>query len=132
MMNYHKVYIVVACLFMTTIHFYAHSGNQNNRFDVMADFAYPVLEVEAMRNDVTQGLYFLQQSVHEGGDCRRALNFLEQADSKSVTRDEMNDDDRQTLQNLLDQINGLIVRLEEGDQYRSDLSSVCLNLQDKL
>ena len=132
MMNYYKMYTVVVCLFMTTINFYAGQSRQNNRFDVMADFAYPVQEVEAMRNDVTQGLYFLQQSVDEGGDCRRALNLLEQADCKSVTRDAMNEDDRDTLQNLLNQINGLIDRLEVGDAYRSDLSSVCLNLQEKL
>jgi len=131
-MNYHRIYTIIACLFMSTIYFYPYQSHEDHHFDVMLDFAYPVHEVQAMRHDVTQGLYFLQQSVHEGNDCTRALNFLEQADCKSVTRDQMSQDDRDTLQSLLDQINGLIDRLEDRDEHRSALSSICLSLQDKL
>ena len=132
-MIYRRIYTMIACFCMTTLNFYAHQNYQDeDRFDVMSDFAYPVLEVEAMRHNVAQGLYFLQESVHGSHDSRRALNFLEQADSKSITRDALNQDDRETLQNLLDQLNGLINNLENHDEYRSDLSNVCSNLQDKL
>ncbi len=132
-MNYHKINRIVAYLVMMTFHLYGYHGSENHdRFDVMTDFAYPILEVEAMRHDVVQGLHFLQSSVCQVGDCSRALNFLEQADCKPVTRDGMSQNDRDTLQNLLDQINGLINNLENHHEHRSDLSNVYLSLQGKL
>ena len=132
MVNYYKMYTVITYVFMATMYSYADQISQSDRFDVMADFAYPMLEVESMRHDVAQGLHFLQSAVCLNGDCHRALHFLEQADSKPVTRDGMNQDDRDTLQNLLNQINGLIDSLEERNEYRSDLSNICLSLQEKL
>jgi hypothetical protein len=133
-MKMNKMYFVVICACITIFHSHASQHNEHhNRLDVMADFAYPVGEVEAVRHEISQGLCFLRQaSLNDNSqDFLRAVQALEQADAQSMTRAKMTEDDRDSLQNLLDQINALINSLE-GQDHRSNLSSLHDRLQNKV
>jgi len=126
-MNYIKNYKIIMSMSAITFCVFANQ----DRFDVMENFSYPVAEVELMRHHVAQGLYFMEASEQGCKNYKRALDELEQADNASINQNHLSADDRETLQNLLNQLNGLIDRLEDN-QYRSNLSLVCLNLQNKL
>lgn len=133
-MKINKMSVVVICACITIFHSHASQHNEHrDRLDVMTDFAYPVGEIEAVRHEIAQGLCFLRQASlhHDSQDFLRALQALEQADAQSMTRAKMTEDDRDSLQNLLDQINALINSLEEQD-HRSNFLSIHDRLQNKL
>jgi len=121
-----KLYRMIVSICMLSAYMFAHQQH----LDVMGDFSYPVNDIEMMRHHVAQGLHFMEASMDNDDNCRRAIDQLEQADNTVIDQERLSSDDRETLQNLLQQLNGLIDRLE-NNQYRSDLSSVCLNLQNK-
>lgn len=129
-MNNNKMLKMVMFLFIMSLSLLAFAREQDH-FDVMADFAYPMSDVESLRQDITQGLYFLQQVDHEADTYQRAVDMFEQANSRVVDHDKISSDDYDYLQAMLDQINSLIESLEAQNQHRSHLSEVCGDLNNK-
>ena len=128
-MKNNKNSILMISLLATSLHIYTQD---DERLDVMVDFSYPVLEVESMRQDISQGVYFLQQSAHGSDQFQRAVDLFEQADSRAINRENMTSDDEDFLQAMLDQINTLIASLEDDNSHRAILSDVYDRLQSKL
>lgn len=106
---------------------------QHEKLDTMVEFGYPVSEIEAIRHDIAQGLCFLRQASvsQDSYEFMRALQALEHADDAYTTRTGISSDDRDVLQNLMDQINALISTLEDQDM-RSNLSHIHDRLDHKL
>ena len=130
MVKHNKVLKMVIFLFIMSLSLFAIARDQDH-FDIMTDFAYPMSEVESLRQNITQGLCFLQQSDHVSDTYLRAVDMFEQANSKVVDHDKISSDDYDFLQAMLDQINDLIATLESENEHRSHLSQICSDLNNK-
>jgi|GEM_PF-1677358 len=107
-------------------------GKDSDDFDVISDLSYPISEVESVRHDITQALYFLQQADHESDAYSRAVDMFEQANEKSLHQNEVTSDDYEFLQAMLDQINSLIETLEAENEHRAHLSEIHSDFKNKL
>ena len=98
--------------------------SQEDQFDVMVDFAYPVSVMQSVRQDLNQSVYFLQQK-----DDEPVIPNLQSAVSKLGTRLNISQDDKDYIQAMIDQINALIESLE-SEQDRSQIAQLCKEIQD--
>lgn len=128
--KHNKMLKMVMFLFIMSLSLLAFA-RCHDHFDVMIDFAYPMSDIESLRQDITQGLYFLQQSDHEQDTYQRAVDMFEQANSRVIDHEKISSDDYDFLQAMLDQINDLIAKLESEQEHRSHLSEVCSDLNNK-
>jgi len=130
MVKHNKMLKMVMFLFIMSLSLLAFGRDQDS-FDVMTDFAYPMSDVESLRQDITQGLCFLQHADHESDTYQRAVDMFEQANSRVIDHDKISSDDYDFLQAMLDQINDLIAKLESEQEHRSHLSQICSDLNNK-
>ncbi|MDP3788059.1 MAG: hypothetical protein Q8Q60_01915 [Candidatus Chromulinivorax sp.] len=98
----------------------------SDQLDSMIDFAYPVSIMESVRQDLNRALYFLRQN-----DLESVPFLLQDALAKLASRQVVSDDDRDHIQNLIDQINAIIYNLEHKDKSGIILD-LCQQIQDKL
>ena len=121
----HKVRVRLFYLLFTmmfSVGVYSNDGPQE--FDSMIDFSYPISTIQSVRHDASQALYFLQQ-----GDHSSVSSLLQSAVSKMDSRQMVQQDDINFMQEMIDKINSLIDTLEESD--RSVVSDLCQQLHDK-
>ena len=97
-----------------------------DQLDSMVDFAYPVSAMQLVRQDLNQALYFSQHNNFE-----TAENFLQQAISKFSLRKSIEQEDREYIQEIINQIDALINSLEHTDRSLAILD-VCQQFQDRL
>ncbi len=101
-------------------------STSSDQLDPMVVFAYPISVIESVRQDLSRALYFLQQH-----DVEEVPALLQDALTKLASRKVINDDDRDHMQNLIDQITALIEVLENKEKSAGILD-LCQELQDKL
>jgi hypothetical protein len=94
--------------------------------DSMVDFAYPVSIIQSVRQNLIQALYFSQQN-----DLESVIVPLQDALSSLAYRQPINQENKESIQKLLDQINAMIQNLEKKDKSVVILD-LCLQLQDRL
>lgn len=113
-------------LLMTVVNYQLNAQPEDcDELDLMVDFAYPVSIMQSVRQNLSQAVYFLQQN------NQASIYFLLQdAISKLSLRQNVQQDDRDFIQEMIDQINALIEELEESQ--RSTILDLCQQLQDKL
>lgn len=123
----HKVRVrLFYLLFTVMFSLGVHSNDElQDHLDLMVDFSYPISIIQSVRQDVSQSVYFLQK-----GDHSSVSSLLQDAVSKLSSRQVVQQDDINFMQEMIDKINALIDSLEESD--RSEISSLCQQLQDKL
>ncbi len=98
----------------------------SDQLDSMVDFGYPISTIESVRQDLSQALYFSRQHNLESVPL-----LLQDGLSKLTSRQVITDDDRDHIQNLIDQINAVIQSLEKKDKSMLILD-LCQQLQEKL
>lgn len=128
MNNHKKIKMILFFLLPMTIFAQSHEEFQDEEhvnLDLMVDFAYPVSTMQSVRHDLSQAVYFLQNNDHSS-----VISLLENACTKFNTRQNIHDDDRDFIQEMINQINALIEKLEDSD--RSVIHDLCQQLQDKL
>lgn len=82
--------------------------------DFMKDFAYPVSQMQALRQELSQALYALQHQ-----DSRSAIQGLHDVSSQLPDRTPVRgDDDYEYIQAMIDRINALIEQIESIDDQR--------------
>ena len=113
-MKINRNYINIACLLMIGFNLHPkQSISGAYHFDIMTNFSYPISDIELIRHEITQGLYFLQQSTYRSQNSTQALQLLELA--QNATRLNMTPDDEAFFQAMIDQINALINNLENKE-----------------
>ena len=105
---------------------------ESDRLDLMVDFGYPVSTMQSVRQDLSQTVYFLQQHDYSSDSSisSSVISTLENALSKMSSRQVIESDDRDFIQEMIDQINALIEKLEASD--RTMIFDVCQQLQGRL
>lgn len=103
------------------------SSHDEEHFDVMIDFAFPVHVMQSIRQDLNQSLYFIQQRNYVV-----AVPTLQDAVSKLHTRASMNSDDIAYIQAMIDQIHAFMLSSLEDCQERSAILEMCSKIQDFL
>jgi hypothetical protein len=89
----------------------------SDQIDSMVDFAYPISDMQLARNDLSQAVYALQQN-----DIDLVAAMLQNALIKIVSRKSfddrkaIDDDDREYIQDMINQINAIIDQLEHNDK----------------
>lgn len=103
-----------------------HRSTSSEKLDLMVDFAYPISMIQSVRYDVSQALYFSQQQ-----DLELVASLLQNALSKLASRNSIDDDDRDYIQQMINQIDALIKDLEKKDKSGIILD-LCQQIQDRL
>jgi len=117
-------YVLFSVMFSVGIHS-NDDLHESQDFDSILDFSYPVSVIESVRHDLSQAVYYLQNN-----DSSSGSSLLQDAVSKLSSRQMVQQDDINFMQEMIDKINGLIETLEESD--RSVISGLCQQLQEKL
>lgn len=98
------------------------------QLDLMVDFAYPISITQAVRQDLSQALYFLQY-----GDINSVVSSLQDAVSKMSSRQPLQPDDRDFIEEMIAKIDQLIAALGDSNNgQRSILVDLCHQLRDTL
>ncbi len=119
------VFFLLAIVCCMNVELEAQSQKQE-QLDCMVDFAYPVTRVESARNDLSEAVYSLQQN-----DIDLVAHMLQSALAKLVSRKALEDDDRQYIQDMINQINAMIESLESNDKS-IEIVDLCNQLQDRV
>lgn len=101
-------------------------SQSSEKLDLMVDFAYPISMVQSVRYDLSQALYFSQQQ-----DLTAVVSLLENALSKLASRQSIEDEDRDYIQQMIAQIDALIKDLEKKDKS-TQILDLCQQIQDRL
>ena len=99
---------------------------KSDEIDLMVDFAYPVSAIQSARQDLNQALYFSQQN-----DLESVENLLQEGLSKLASRQSIEQEDREYIQAIINQIDALINSLEKQDKSIAILD-LCQQFQDRL
>lgn len=120
------------CLLLSTHFFF--SANSLDIFvdaeclDVMVDCAYPISAVQAMRQNLVNALYASQHANYIS-----AITFLHEGQDALSHRKLIQQDDREFIQAIIDQINALIGQLEgASEEHRSVILDVCQQIENNL
>lgn len=99
---------------------------KSDEIDLMVDFAYPVSAIQSARQDLNQALYFSQQN-----DLESVESLLQEGLSKLASRQSIEQEDREYIQAIINQIDALINSLEKQDKSIAILD-LCQQFQDRL
>ena len=104
----------------------------SDQIDSMVDFAYPVSDMQSARHDLSQAVYSLEQN-----DIDLVAAMLQNALIKIVSRKSaddrkaIDDDDREYIQDMINQINAIIASLEHKNKAVL-IVELCQQLQESL
>ncbi len=104
----------------------------SHQIDAMVDFGYPISDMQSARNNLSQAVYALEQN-----DIDLVAAMLQSALIKIVSRKSVNDrkaiddDDREYIQDMINQINAIIDQLEHKDKAIT-IAELSRQLQDTL
>lgn len=96
-----------------------YANLDEEQLDPMIDFAYPVSMMQSIRHDISSAVYALRHD-----NKLSAESLLENVVARLISRIAISDDDREYIQEMINQINILIAQLEDRSDYAhiSDLS----------
>ena len=97
----------------------------SDKIDLMVDFAYPISAMQSVRQDLNQALFFSQQN-----DLESVESLLQEGLSKLASRKSIEQEDREYIEAIINQIDVLINSLEKQDKSIAILD-LCQQFQDR-
>lgn len=120
-----RFFLIYAAIMIEVMSVHAQDTALEN-FDIMVDFAYPVSAMQGVRHDLSQAVYFLQRH-----DFDTVISLLHGACAQPNLRKAMSDDDRDYIEQMIQQIDSLINQLEQTGKSAM-IADLCQQMQDHL